>query len=169
MAVQGAIRPTNMGAGVNLFAQPQGQQAPNATAEERPKSKVWLNIGRYTAVYDPETKEEIGQELVSFPVNLPIDTMRPRPYPWRQGKVLTAAQKELKDLIDASNTMLEMLQTISMTQVEPGTSLDITGTFAVVLQRVADDVVEDENAVPEEHTKSAQIAGMLASFGINKK
>lgn len=172
MAVQGSIRPTNMGQGVNLFAADQRSAQANGpeanTQAERPQSKLWLNIGRYTDVYDPETNAVIGQELVSFPVNLPIDTMRSREYPWRKGKVLTKAQQELKDLIDASNQMLEFMKAFGFNKVEPGTSVDITGTFAVVLQRVADDVEDAPAAEAPEHSKSAQISAMLASFGINK-
>lgn len=168
MAVN-SIRPTGT---MNLFGgaavQPNVGAAP--AAEERPQSKVWLNVGFMakrtvtTGTGKAAVTEEI-EELVSFPVNLAIDTMRKREYPWRPGKKLTPAQEELKDMIDASNMLLSMVQEASA-NMEPGTSQTMTG-FTVVLQRLEDAVEEDDTVGPKEGSRTAQISALIGAIGAN--
>lgn len=168
MAVN-SIRPTGT---LNLFggatAQPNVGQAP--AAEERPQSKVWLNVGFMakrtvtTGTGKAAVTEEI-EELVSFPVNLAIDTMRKREYPWRPGKKLTPAQEELKDMIDASNLLLSMVQEAAG-NMEPGTSQHMGG-FHVVLQRLEDAVEEDAAAEPKEGSRTAQISALISGISGN--
>ena len=168
MAVN-SIRPQGT---MNLFSGNRGAQtAPAAadTPEERPQSKVWLNIGYMTTREiitgtGKNAVKETVEELVSFPVNLAIDTMRKREYPWRKGKVLTPAQKDLKDMIDASNLLLDIVQNAAES-MEPGTSQTMDG-FSIVLQRLDEATEEEEGAAPEENSRAAQISHL---FGAKKE
>lgn len=52
----------------NLFAS-AGRTAMAPTAEERPQSEIWLNVGVMMKVIDPDTGDEV-EELLTLPVNL---------------------------------------------------------------------------------------------------
>jgi hypothetical protein len=180
-----SIRP--MGA-LNLFqaapavAQAQAETAIAAGVEAttterapRKRSSIWLNIGPMTTTKDAEGNEV--QDQVSMPINLAIDTMRKREYPWNfdaQGrarkhtKPLTKGQLEMKDSIDASNLMLDMLLEAA-SHMEPGTS-NVLNRFAVVLQRnFGEDDAEavDQNAEPDADSKTAQISSMFTTLPSN--
>jgi hypothetical protein len=185
MSTANAIRPVGA---LNLFAQAAGPAAiaplgannvtPIAGAAEttaapvRVRSKVWLNIGPVITVKDADGNDV--QEQTSFPVNLAIDTMRKRNYPWdydnqgrfrKHSKPLTKNQLDMKDVIDASNMLHDIVMSAAG-RMEPGTSADLP-EFKVTLQRLHDDIDPDapeEHVEPEANSRMAQLNAMFTQL-----
>ena len=139
----------------NLF---NANQRVAPTAEERPQSEIWLNVGVMMKVIDPETGDEV-EELLTLPVNLAIDTMKKREIPTR--KPTTAKGKQFRDRAIASNQLLEYIQKASA-NLEPGATLTLDG-FTLQLQRVNEKEDETAGTDPADNPYLSQIG---ASFGI---
>lgn len=141
-----------------------------APVVERVRSKVWANVGVPSYETDAngeyvldKKKNRIPNGFVYLPINLGIDTMRKREYPWRAGRKLSPAQVKLKDEIDASNLLLEILQGAAAKMEED--SSNVLSEFVVVLQRLPDDVDPDEqDQAPEENSRTAQISRLFGSM-----
>ena len=133
----------------------------NADAEQRPRSKVWLNIGPLVGDGDQ----------VALPTNIAIDTMRLRGYPWEYdmrgrkriyNRPLSPAQREMKDQIDASNKLLELLQGIAselQAKHPEGISQVVTELVCVLQVSPADAVSDDEE--PEANSRVSAIANLF--------
>ena len=141
----------------NLFAS-AGRAAMAPTADERPQSEIWLNVGVMMKVIDPETGDEV-EELLTLPVNLAIDTMKKREIPTR--KPTTAKGKQFRDRAIASNQLLEYIQKASA-NLEPGATLTLDG-FTLQLQRVNEKEDELAGTDPTDNPYLSQIG---ATFGI---
>lgn len=155
-AIQGAAQGALIGA-----AQTQ-EPAP------RRNSKVWLNVGYMTQIPNPDAPGEMMEELVSLPSNIAIDTMRKREYPWNfdtQGrpreyrKPLSIAQKEMKDMIDASNLLLEVLQAASE-RMEGGTS-QVMPEFSIVMQKLYDEEQAEDDTPAPTSSRMGQISALF--------
>lgn len=136
----------------------RGTVGASANPEDRPQSEIWLNVGVMVKTIDPETGEP-ADELLTLPVNLPIDTMKKRDIPTR--KPTTAKGKQFRDRAVASNQLLDFIQKAAA-NLEPGGTLTLEG-FTLQLQRVNEK--EDETAAmdPSSNPYLSQIG---ASFGI---
>ena len=98
-----------------------GTAAPTA-GNKKPAAKIWLNVG-YTSV-DPTTGEST---FISLPLGIPLDTMEMKP--------VTGTNEDYKQLLQAKNALLEMLQTVSA-QVDSGGE-EIIADLEVQMRRVA--------------------------------
>lgn len=147
----------------DLFQSAQRPAGSNAQGgqEDRPQAEIWLNIGVKVKVLNPDTGEQ-EDELLTFPVNLPLDTMRKREVPNRAPK--TAKAKQFRDRAIASNQMLEQILKVA-SGLEPGGIMDLDG-FTLQLQRVSEKIDETVGADPSDNPYLDQI---MSGFGVPKK
>ena len=175
MTQQTAIRPAGASA-VDLFAprgatSPAAQAAATGTAQvQRPKSKLWANVGRKIVTTDANGVEVV--DFVAMPSNLAIDTMAKREYPWlfdmkgnrrEYTKPLTEAQVVLKEAIDLSNALWDMVNGFGMDSLEPGQSVELEG-FTIVLSRVDDRVATAPQELPGTADKLAAMRGLMGGL-----
>lgn len=99
-----------MSVGQSTLFRPSATPAAGASAEERPKSFHWANIGYSVELTDPETNET-STHFISIPVGIPLDGMKPLKVPAKAGL--------RKDLISAQNALLEQLQSLFTSNAIP--------------------------------------------------
>ena len=107
-----------MTVGASTLFRPSTAPAAGASAEERPKSFHWANIGYPVELTDPETNETTTH-FISIPVGIPLDGMKPLKVPAKAGL--------RKDLISAQNALLEQLQAMFTEQIPAGENSIVEG------------------------------------------
>lgn len=115
-----------------------GGAAASSNNSDKPKAKIWLNIGIPIKVKNENG--EVVEELLTLPYNLAIDTMKPAEVPTR---AKTAKGKLHQQRIIARNQMLERLQKMGE-KLEAGEHIEIEG-FALQLQKSTEE--DDLNEV----------------------
>lgn len=138
----------------------RGTVGASANPEDRPQSEIWLNVGVMVKTVNPDTGEE-ENELLTLPVNLPIDTMKKRDIPTR--KPTTVKGKQFRDRAVASNQLLDFIQKAAA-NLEPGASMTLEG-FTLQLQRVNEKEDESAGTNPADNPYLSQIG---ATFGIKQ-
>lgn len=108
--------------------------APAASASNKPKAQLWLNIG-----YDSGVKDESGEtRFVSLPVGIPVDTMEALP--------TNSRNKEYAQFNAARNNLHEQIMAVAA-GLEAGESRILN--LQIQLRRVnedAPDVGTEDNA-----------------------
>lgn len=104
---------------------------------DRPKAKVWLNIGY----------EKAGK-FINLPIGMPLDTMEP-------AKVSGQNEEWIK-IQTARNALLEALQALGA-NLKPGEEIDVSN-LTIKIRHVA----EEREVKPEENEFSMDLGSLLA-------
>lgn len=114
----------------------------NVGAANRPKAKLWLNIGYMK-----------NGKFVNLPMGLPLDTMEP-------AKV-SGQNQDWNNFQTARNELLKALQNI---QLEPGASTEFT-SLTIEVRHIADTVVVDR----ETNEYATDLSEMFAPNSTDKQ
>ena len=96
-----------------------GNASNNAGAStERPKSKVWLNVGYNVPVKNDETGE-VENVFINLPFGLGLDTMSPAEY--------SGSSDRMHMITAAKNQLLEMLQKLADENIAAGEAEIVEG------------------------------------------